>query len=202
MGTIPQGWAVYGAGTPDDPYRMEPILGGPEDTSSAEAAAAEQTARAGNIVIEDIGRLRDRIENAPWYSPATGAIGAIMRNVPGTGAFDAQALQQTIAANIGFDRLQQMREASPTGGALGAVSERELDTLQSVLGNISLSQSEDQLLENLGRLERVYKGILEKAAAYPNAGEFGFTPLLSRPDDVPQRVWDAATEEEKRMLAQ
>ena len=67
-----------------------------------------------------------------------------------------------------------MREASPTGGALGQVSNQELTTLQSVLGNLSFSQSQDQLLRNLERLRDIYSDILTKASAYPNAEDFGF----------------------------
>ena len=38
-----------------------------------------------------------------------------------------------------------MRDASPTGGALGQVSERELGYLQSVLGSLEQSQTADEL---------------------------------------------------------
>lgn len=183
VGSIPQGYQLEP--TENGGWRMAPIPGGPAaaeiaNEQRAAAEAATQAGRAGGIVLEDIGRLRSKIENAPWYSPVTG-VGSLLSGIPGTDAFDAQALQQTIAANIGFDRLQQMREASPTGGALGAVSERELSTLQAVLGNIELSQSEEQLLENLDRLDTIYRGIMEKAAAYPNAAEFGFGAEPAQP---------------------
>ena len=99
---------------------------------------------------------------------------------------DVEMLKETIAANIGFDKLQRMREASPTGGALGNVSDRELSNLQSVLGNLALSQSEEQLISNIDRLDTLYRDILKKAEAYPNAEEFGFTPSVAKEDAQPE----------------
>lgn len=131
---------------------------------NAREAAVDQKMQYGQVVLEDIGRVRDMLEGGR-NQPITGVLGNIAGRVDGTEASDARALAQTIRANIGFDRLQQMREASPTGGALGQVTERELATLQSVLGNLEFSQSKGQLLENLDRLETTYRGILDKIAA-------------------------------------
>lgn len=158
------------------------------DTAARQAGEqAELESRAGNVVIEDIGRLRKVVENSPWYSPATGLGASFLAKVAGSNAADAAALGKTIRANIGFDRLQQMREASPTGGALGQVSNMELSTLQSVLGNLEQSQSEEQFLYNLDRLNEIYTDIMAKFAAYPNAEEYGFdgetTPAQEDPND-------------------
>lgn len=56
---------------------------------------------------------------------------------------------KTIKARIGFDELQAMRDASPTGGALGQVSEREIDFLQSLMGSLDQDQDPKILRENL-----------------------------------------------------
>lgn len=184
IGTIPQGYQAV-----QDPetgrYRFEPIEGGP--VAAEQAAAAEQeagrgelAARAGNVVLEDIGRIQRIIDESDL--PVTGFTGALLRNVPGTNAYDVSALATTIRANIGFDRLQQMREASPTGGALGAVSERELTELQSVLGSLDQAQSQQQFERNLNRLGQLYTNMMEKFAAYPNASQFGINAPPSSAD--------------------
>jgi hypothetical protein len=49
-----------------------------------------------------------------------------------------------------------MRDSSPTGGALGQVTERELALLQSVAGTLDQAQSAEQLMQNLARLELEY----------------------------------------------
>lgn len=175
IGTIPPGYQAV-----QDPetgrFRFEPIEGGPVEAAAAEAAAqaegrGELAARAGNVVLEDINRIQSIIDESDL--PVTGMTGALLRNVPGTNAYDVSALATTIRANIGFDRLQQMREASPTGGALGAVSERELTELQSVLGSLDQAQSQEQFERNLNRLSDLYTNMMQKFAAYPNAAQFG-----------------------------
>lgn len=188
IGTIPQGYEAYRTDTGG--FAMRPVAGGPADRDvqaeeRARANAAEGTGRAAGIVLEDIGRIRQMVEDNPRLT--TGLGGVIMQQIAGTDAANVSALAETVRSNIGFDRLQQMREASPTGGALGNVTERELAGLQAVLGNLEQSQSSDQLLFNLERLDEVYRGILEKAAAYPNAAQFGFGAVPKRGDRREQR---------------
>ena len=48
-----------------------------------------------------------------------------------------------------------MRDNSPTGGALGQVSEWELVLLQSVLGSLEQAQTKEQFVYNLDRLQKV-----------------------------------------------
>lgn len=55
----------------------------------------------------------------------------------------------TVRANIGFEELNEMRRNSPTGGALGQVTERELAFLQSVLGDLRQNQTREGLRKNL-----------------------------------------------------
>ena len=76
--------------------------------------------------------------------------------MPGTKARDFEAKLDTLKANIGFDRLQKMRDESPTGGALGQVSEMELRQLNAALGGLDQSQSPEQLRENLLRIRDHY----------------------------------------------
>jgi hypothetical protein len=47
-----------------------------------------------------------------------------------------------------------MREASPTGGALGAIAVQELTALQSTIANIDPNQSEAQLKANLKKVRK------------------------------------------------
>jgi hypothetical protein len=70
----------------------------------------------------------------------TGA-GSLLANIPETDARDFAASLNTLKANIAFGELAAMREASKTGGALGAISERELALLESSLGALDPGQS-------------------------------------------------------------
>jgi hypothetical protein len=76
-----------------------------------------------------------------------------------------QALGQ-IKALIGFDELNAMRQASPTGGALGQVSERELAYLQSVAGALDPNQTEQAFRAQLAKV----KAEIEQVINYGLAG--------------------------------
>lgn len=79
----------------------------------------------------------------------TGFGGALLDAVPGSPAYDLKRDVETLLANAGFDRLQEMRDNSVTGGALGQVSERELSLLQAAAENLVTSQSTEQFKANL-----------------------------------------------------
>lgn len=162
MGNIPAGFEVI-----QDPTtgatRMQPIAGGPADMEAQAAVAAEQagqaqTERYGNVVTEDIGRALDIIEKDPEVT--TGFIGSILANLPGTPANRVKNLVETVKSNVGFDRLQAMRESSPTGGALGSVTERELSLLTSAIGSLEQSNNSDDLAYNLKRVNKIYMDII------------------------------------------
>ena len=108
------------------------------------AMAVQQSKVQNDVVIENIDKA---LNAADGYT--TGFPGAITSNIPGTKAYDLSQTLATVKANLGFDKLQAMRDASPTGGALGQVSEMENRLLQSVWGSVEQSQSPTQLKKNL-----------------------------------------------------
>ncbi len=182
VGTIPQGYKL----TYDQqgrPLSMEPIPGSQAAREVADAAkrlkeGAESRISQSSIVLEDIGKLKNLVKESKLFSPVTGPAGEMVSRAgilkAGSKRASAENLVTTITANIGFDQLAKMRAESPTGGALGNVTERELDALQKVMGSISLEQEPKQLQANLDRLGVLYKTIMAKASAYPNAAEYGF----------------------------
>jgi hypothetical protein len=113
--------------------------------------ALKQYEQQANIVEQDI----DTALELSGKVGTTGFVGSGARYVPGTTAFDLKEKIGTIKANIGFDKLQNMRDNSPTGGALGQVAVQEMEALQSVYGSLVQSQSGPQLTANLKRFKEV-----------------------------------------------
>jgi hypothetical protein len=106
----------------------------------------------------------------------TGMVGAVMGAVPGTRALNLRKTIETIKANVGFNYLQQMRELSPTGGALGSLAVQEMQSLQSVLGNLDPNMGERELE---GVLNQV-KSIVEQGQALRERlynEQFGASPV-------------------------
>ncbi len=146
---------------------------------AAKEAGREEQMKSAGIVMQSIDKASKQAQSS-W---TTGTPGVILRQVPGTAARDLEATVDTIKANIGFDKLQQMRASSPTGGALGQVSDFENKLLQSVVGNLETSQSKEQFLENLGRVKRIYSDIINKGIRPGEEGKyFAGSPSTSTPE--------------------
>lgn len=148
--------------------QMAPIVGGPEDTSKQDAVARENTSRSGDVVIEDIDRVLAMANDGGL--PTSGGVGGFLSKIPGTDAHNTGKLLETIKANVGFDRLQQMRDASKTGGALGAINQTEMGLLTSALGSLEQSQSKEQFEHNLNRLRSIYMEIVHGPQQTGGAG--------------------------------
>jgi hypothetical protein len=115
----------------------------------------------------------------------TGLIGQIAGSIAGSKAFDLRETVKTIKANLGFNELQAMRDASPTGGALGAIAVQELEALQSTIASLNPDQSEAQLKENLTTI----RDLLERQKSYRRAAsEARFGGSASTPPSNPNAV--------------
>lgn len=105
-----------------------------------------------------VNRVDSLIANIlPRVGYATAGLASLSSAVPGSPAGDLKRDIGTLQAIAGFDELNAMRASSPTGGALGNVTERELAFLQSVVRNIENSQSPQQLSRNLREFQSEVK---------------------------------------------
>ena len=173
------------------PERYEVIAGSPTARKIA-AGKAKETGRAGDksaqasLVDTHVDRIRKKVgEGAGPFGmiPVTGMVGAAMEDIPGTKSHDVSKLVDSLKANIGFDALNRMRANSPTGGALGSVSERELGFLQSTIASLEQSQGEEQFLENLALVQNAFNRVIHGTApgGAPPARFTGGSPGLPSP---------------------
>jgi hypothetical protein len=123
--------------------------------------SAQKDMSGPTIVNDSVGIAMDLI------GPFTTGFGSYLKVLPESDALSLDKTLETIKANIGFDKLQAMREASPTGGALGQVSNQELSSLQSVFGSLDQSQSDEDLKYNLQRLQHIYNNIIHGVGEHP-----------------------------------
>jgi len=125
--------------------------------------------------------VNDSISRAlPLISNFSAGVGSWLSIIPATDARDLKGLIDTMKANAGFDKLQAMREASPTGGALGQVSERELAFLQNVFGNMETDQSPAQLKYNMQLFQYVYNTLIHGVGNHPYQPPAGSEAVLSQ----------------------
>lgn len=116
-----------------------------EGDKSKVAAATASADRIINTVDEAI----------PLVGITTAGVAGAL-NIPGTAGRDLEEALKTIKANLGFDRLQQMRDASKTGGALGQVAVKELEALQASIASLDRGQSPAVLKRNLEDIKFYY----------------------------------------------
>jgi len=98
---------------------------------------------------------------------ASGFGSSFMQNFGGTAATTVRGLLDTIGGNIAFDRLQKMRAESPTNGALGNVTERELDMLKSSVAPIGQGMADTDFQAGLDDVIRSYINVYGKIGGDP-----------------------------------
>lgn len=121
-----------------------------------------------------------------------GPVGVVAGKFGYTPALNVSAELAAVASNIAFNALQQMRNASKTGGALGQVSERELDLLSSVEGAIRQNQSPQNLREQLEKVRASMQRVQAASLGVTNMGSGGGpapTPTGSLTWDPVKRTW-------------
>ncbi|NCX56063.1 MAG: hypothetical protein EBW87_02580 [Burkholderiaceae bacterium] len=130
--------------------RIDALNDKKQEKIDKQIAAAESAVGAADRII---GKVDEAI---PLVSNFTTGFGSVTTYIPGTPGANLRATIETIKANLGFDRLQQMRDASPTGGALGQVAVKELDALQASVSSLDLNQSSERLRNNLEQIKTHY----------------------------------------------
>ena len=120
MGTIPQGFEVV-----TDPQTgqntMRRIPGGPEDTSRQDAARAGAKQTTGDVVMSAATRALE----ASKARILDGVLGRAASLNPESQNAEVYRQVDVLRGNATIESLNAMRQQSPTGGALGNVTEKE-----------------------------------------------------------------------------
>ena len=132
------------------------IKGGPEWNKQSMAMTKDRRAVEGiNSQIADTVKVIDDILTHKGLSVGTGMTGVVARQVPGTEARNFDRLLETLNAKISFDALAKMRRESPTGGALGQITVRELELLSQSIRAIDPTQSPEDFKKNLAEIKNI-----------------------------------------------
>lgn len=116
-----------------------------------EAANAVNAVQSSTGNLNELAEQAGRIKNDPNLWRSVGAVGKLW-SAPGGAAANLDAAIETLEAKSAFNVLQGLREASKTGGALGNVSNFEIDLLKNALASLRRSQSPEAFRENLQRI--------------------------------------------------
>jgi hypothetical protein len=168
---------------------LEPIPGGPADVGDTEIPPPKEIAKRNaaypkvsgsyraatldlDAQIKDLEKLRDH----PGLDNIVGAMdGRLPAVLPSSAA--ASALLKKILARGQFRALQDMRNNSPTGGALGNVSDSENKTLRQSVAALDQTQDEtafraaiEQYIDDLRHTKGNLTQTFEDTYAYRKGG--------------------------------
>ena len=161
QGTIPAGYRLSADG-----QNLEAIPGGPTTTPLApkELQAREAKYPMATQAVKTVESKADKLiadietlKNHPGLDSITGAVYGRTPSVTAEGRA-AQALYDSIVARGGFQELAAMRAASPTGGALGNVSNQEGQQLKDAFGTLNRTQDASDLRKQLQRVADDVRG--------------------------------------------
>ena len=157
-------------------------------TSSTSPYQAERETR----VLDSVDELMADV------GPLTVGVGSLLSRLPATDARNFAAKLNTLKGNIAFSELTAMRAASKTGGALGAVSDKEIALLESSLGALDPQQSPAHFKAQLQKIrDSISRFRAAEAGGAPVGGRSagaGSGNAPARPAGVPANaIWDAST---------
>lgn len=156
VGTIPQGFELFT--DPETGARsMRPIAGGPEDKTKQEQAKANAAETSGDTIITAATRARDAARERAFGPLGQGTVSKLN---PLSDAAEVGRQVAVLKANATIEALNAMRQQSPTGGALGNVTEGEGQMLAAKSGALDPSSPtfERDLADYTQTLLRVIHG--------------------------------------------
>jgi hypothetical protein len=134
---------------------------------SADLPPVKNLAEAQNAVLMELRALAEAKRLSQTGAFATGFGSATASGFSGSPAASVDALLKPVQANAAFSALQKMRQESPTGGALGSVTERELELLFSKEGVIDPRASDKVFQQGVDGLIANRINVLNKLNAAP-----------------------------------
>lgn len=146
-----------------DKGKIEPI-GGLAQLNPANVAKMEKKQQIYDSITANMSAMEKAAEaliRHPGLERAAG-IRSYAPSLRGGAAANFEADLDALKSKIGFAILNDMRQMSPTGGALGNVSNFEVDTLQRNIAALDLTQSPAQLRARIKQISDYAKGLRER----------------------------------------
>lgn len=134
-----------------------------------------------SYALKNVVDARDSAEkllsNPAYIDALTGMTAPAMKNVPGTDAYTANQLVNNLLGRAFVNELSQMRQASPTGGAVGNVAVAEMDSLSKIQSSLTVGMKKDEFIKQLKQYINVSNRAIktipnEYARTYGYSGEF------------------------------
>ena len=160
----------------------------PERQKEVGKAAGErpEAARKMEQQLQSVGRQHElalkNLDDAVKYidanpSLSTGIIGTSTKGIPGTPGYKLSGYLENIVSRLALDTLQDIRQNSPTGGALGNVSDKDVGLLRDAIVKLRQGDEPVRLKEVLGQVRQyITDGMAQRQKAF----DTDFAPALQQ----------------------
>lgn len=148
-GNVPEGYEPSATG-----QGIQPMPGSPaadKVKAAQDQAAAKQS--AANVTSDTIIGAAQKARDLADSFATTGLMGAVAGNLPISDAAELRRQVKVLTSNATISALNQMRQQSPTGGALGNVTEGEGQMLAAAAGAINPDSSPEDFKAQLDNYE-------------------------------------------------
>jgi hypothetical protein len=163
------------------PLIKQPDSQVPPKTKKELLVKQPSTVALSNYALKNVVDARDAaqklLDNPAYIDSLAGLTAPLMVKVPDTDAFTANQLMQNLLGRAFVNELSQMRNASPTGGAVGNVAVAEMDSLSKIQSSLVVGMKKDELIKQLKQYINVSNRAIktipnEYARTYGYNGEF------------------------------
>lgn len=154
FGTIPVGYQLVEGVTPDGQptYQMVPVEGSPAYIEEQERRRKQtQKGEGGDVMATNVLQTAGRARNLT--SGWTTGYGQLLAGLPATDARELKAEVDALQAIASSENLNRMRQESPTGGALGNVSDADIKLLKDKSGALDPMSKPEVFAKQLDEYE-------------------------------------------------
>lgn len=154
FGTIPVGYQLVEGVTPDGQptYQMVPVEGSPAYIEEQERRRKQaKKGEGGDVMAINVLQTAGRARNLT--SGWTVGYGQLLAGLPATDARELKAEVDALQAIASSENLNRMRQESPTGGALGNVSDADIKLLKDKSGALDPMSKPEVFAKQLDEYE-------------------------------------------------
>ena len=139
------------------------------------------TVALASYALKNVRDARDSaqkiLDNPGYIDSLTGTLSPLTVNAPGFDPYTANQLMKNLLGRSFVNELSQMRNASPTGGAVGNVAVAEMDSLSKIQSALTVGMKKDEFIKQLKQYINVSNRAIktipnEYARTYGYSGEF------------------------------
>lgn len=139
-------------------FKQEIIPGSKTDLAAKDEQKADANKKAHGLIAAGIVSINTKraleiLDNNPMPNVTVAGMGALAANLPiPTDAKSLRNAIQAVKSNVTIETLTAMRQASPTGAAVGNVSDYEDQIMQTSMGTLDQYGQAQDLADNLRRV--------------------------------------------------